>query len=201
MHEFSPKEQIMSHYYQGLSILCSLTLLTAVWLTSSQRNNQALLEAVKQGKEENVKKLLKRGADPNTRDAYGDTVLMLEIRDHVRFSLDPTIIQALLQAEANIDIANEDGWTALMFAVELGAPIVVQLLLQAGANPHLKNRKGQNAHDIALKYGFREKILSLLSNPSILTATEAQVSPKNNQQPRKGQKEKVKELQKGSKSQ
>eukprot|EP00757_Euglenozoa_sp_SAG-D1_P000018 gene18-11488_t len=47
----------------------------------------------------------------------------------------------LLQAGADIQAKNEDGWTALMLACQNGHSNVVEMLLQAGADIQAKNQQ------------------------------------------------------------
>ena len=51
----------------------------------------------------------------------------------------------LLNARANVDFANKNGWTALQTAAEFAALPLVQHLLDHGASPHVTDRKGLTA--------------------------------------------------------
>ena len=75
-------------------------------------------------------------ADPNSSDSNGDTPLMLAcVHGNIR------IATLLLQARANINQQNNDGWTALMYACLSETPHndLVRLLIQSGADISIKS--------------------------------------------------------------
>ena len=84
--------------------------------------------------------LLAAGADINSRDGDGETLLLhlFKPRCHGVGKCMPStaIVRAVLQAGANPNLGNCTGALPLHFAVALGDPALVQLLLQAGANPN-----------------------------------------------------------------
>ena len=58
-------------------------------------------------------------------------------------------IQELTSAGANVDAADERGWTSLMYAASRNEVEAVQLLLQLGANLSPRNNENQTAAEIA----------------------------------------------------
>jgi ankyrin repeat protein len=58
-------------------------------------------------------------------------------------------IQLLVARGAQVDAQDDNGETALMYAVRSGKPGLVQLMLASKANPSLRNKKNQTALDIA----------------------------------------------------
>lgn len=58
----------------------------------------------------------------------------------------PEQIDALLQAGADINTQDQDGWTPLMLTAQHATDHqVMKLLLDAGADPKIKNKLGHNA--------------------------------------------------------
>lgn len=93
-----------------------------------------ILEAVISGDVDNARKLLSAGADIETRDEQGATLLMLACH-----SGNLAIAKALLEAGAQVNASDERGWTPLMKAVynadmDRGFADVVQVLIDAGAD-------------------------------------------------------------------
>jgi ankyrin repeat protein len=84
-----------------------------------------------------VQMLISKGADVNTKDDYGDSVLhdsIGETRSH-----DVTI--ALINAGADVNATNKFGMTPLWFA----GPDVASALIAKGANVNAKDKSGQTA--------------------------------------------------------
>jgi ankyrin repeat protein len=66
------------------------------------------------------------------------------------------VVAALLEAGAEADGADNDGFTPLMVAGYYGHSAVVQLLVDAGAHLHLKDATGSTAQDWAALQGEDE---------------------------------------------
>ena len=90
--------------------------------------NEKLLEAVKSNEIEEVKKLIKEGADVNVVDKNGATALhKASYWDHSE------IVKMLIEAGANVNVVNKYGITALHLASLLGHSEIVKILKEAGA--------------------------------------------------------------------
>ena len=63
--------------------------------------------------------------------------------------------------KANLDRANEGGWTPLMYASYIGHETVVQQLLEAGVSVNSTNNKGQSPLALATSCG-NDKTAELL---------------------------------------
>lgn len=117
-------------------------LLCKLWRTSGYPNylesNNELVLASLYGLHDDVKYLLKLGADPNITDNYGDSVLIKSSR---RGHFD--IVTTLLTAGADTNLTNKDGDTALIVASKNGYYDIVFSLLQAGANTELTDKYGE----------------------------------------------------------
>jgi len=111
-----------------------------------------------------VQVLLHYGADPNVRSFGGNTPLTEAIpvwpmisRAQAHLLSTSLDIQALLlDRGADVNAANNRGFTPLMQAAIGGHPQVVRLPLDRGANVKLANAQGQTAEDIAHQYGHDE---------------------------------------------
>ena len=114
--------------------------------------NSALLHAVHQSRDECIKYLLKIGADVNAQNKHGDTALLLAVHWH------SSVPDLILQYKPNVNIADIDGNTPLMKAVE-GAPLNrVEAILDRGADVKARNKEGKTAvHFAAAHIGWMWK--------------------------------------------
>lgn len=89
--------------------------------------------------------LVKGGADPNRKDANGETPLARAVLNG-----DADLVEALLDVGANVDSPLADGQTPLRFAVSTGNVAVIQALLEGGADPNREDSNGATAlHEAA----------------------------------------------------
>ncbi|GAB1606085.1 peroxisomal NADH pyrophosphatase NUDT12-like [Argonauta hians] len=72
-------------------------------------------------------------------------------------------VSRLLKEGVGADTQNENGWTALMFAVKNGHDKVIDMLLANGCRSDLQTSGGHTAADIARLWS-RKRIASILSN-------------------------------------
>ena len=94
-----------------------------------------LHSAAYEGDVKRVRKLLKKGADPNTQSEDGDTPLHVAVSwGHV------DVVKLLLEHGADPNIKNENGWTPLYRAASEGRVDIVKLLLEHGANPSARDK-------------------------------------------------------------
>jgi ankyrin repeat protein len=126
----------------------------------------ACMKAIDRCHFSSLRLLICTGANPNIKDNNGHTALMRVIfeqktcnqTDLSRMqylisnlnSYKLSIIKILLGAPMiDLNIQDNDGMTALMYAAQYGNREVVELLLQVGAFSSIKNNQGQTAYDIA----------------------------------------------------
>jgi ankyrin repeat protein len=69
-------------------------------------------------------------------------------------------VQTLIDAGADLNATDEDGWTAVMFADDAE---VVRALINAGADLSIKNKDGETARERARKYE-KTDVLKLLES-------------------------------------
>ena len=102
--------------------------------------SSALVRAAWRDSEDAVEMLLRLEADPNTSDSDGDTPLTIACgRGNIR------IATLLLQARANINQLDNNGYTVLMDACLSETPLndLVRLLIEYGADINIKDTKQQ----------------------------------------------------------
>ena len=97
------------------------------------KNDAPLHRAVRHNAPAHRDLLISRNANPNIKNADGQTPLMLAILNR-----DPEPVKALLRSASGVDphIVDNNGRRPLHEAVRWGNPEIVQALLDAGANPH-----------------------------------------------------------------
>ena len=130
---------------------------------SQVENNKQLLLARGIRK---IRKLLKAGANVNTKDKNGETALMDASWDNKK-----NIVKLLLKAGADPNIKDKDNWTALIYASDRGNTEIVKLLLKAGANPNIQISKDGNTPLMLASRDNMKNIVALLiaagANPNI----------------------------------
>jgi len=105
--------------------------------------------AAYEGDVERVKKLLKKGADPNVQEEHGRMPLHVAVyKGHV------DVVRLLLEHGADPNIQNKDGETPLHNAALQGHVDIVRLLLEHGANPTIKDKDGKTPLDLAREEGY-----------------------------------------------
>ena len=148
----------------------------------------ALMLAASGGHKEIVRLILEFGADINAVAGFGDTALTHVIGDNaldsiVRLLVDrgadvklygfepalttaatncrTSLVRLLLEAGANVNAADQGGYTALMEAADSGCGDVVATLIAADADVNASNNEGITALDLATKQR-RARIVALL---------------------------------------
>ena len=133
-------------------------------------SNTLLHDAIQTDNPEIVKILLKKGADVNSVNNYGDTPLHLAA---FRINPNPNIVKLLLDAGANYDaIENRLDRTALHFAASHGNTDTVKLLLDAGADPNIEDKNLTTPLHIAASDGNTDTIRALLEKGADINALD-----------------------------
>lgn len=115
------------------------------------------IEAVDAGDFRSVERLIKAGADVNSRDGDGITALM-----YAAWQGHDQVIKVLLSHAADPNIQDDFGWTALMHAARYNQMDVLPLLLDAKTDVTLKNKHGETAFEIAF-FNFNGAFANALS--------------------------------------
>ncbi len=151
---------------------------------------QKISQAVAAGKVGKVRKLLEEGADPNTRNVAGGTLLMqAAFRGHkevAQLLLDkgaqidatcpsgvcvlataaignhPEMVSFLVNKGAQVDSKCTSGSTALMMAAFTGYKKVLKALLDSGADINARNDVGATALMFAASFGHKEVVKLLM---------------------------------------
>ncbi len=114
---------------------------------------------------EEIKELLKKGADVEASNRYGNTALMVAVYNgHLE------VVKYL--AECGVDLEVKDGDTALMKAAINGHLDVVKCLAECGADVHQKDRYEQTALVEAATHGHWEVVKCLVELGADLEAQD-----------------------------
>jgi hypothetical protein len=126
-------------------------------LRDKRSGTTALEHAVKNGNRQMVQLLLAAGADVNTRDEGGQTVLMMVNEDATT-----DLVWDLLNAGANVNQKDKEGNTPLIEAAGVNSIEVLRTLLDAGADITAKNEEGETPLMMAASAGLVNNVRALL---------------------------------------
>ena len=117
-------------------------------------------------RERMISRLIAYGADPNIKNADGDTVLILALKLAAR----PRIIELLLAHDADPNTQDKRGTPALVLTLSTydeyydrdDTEEIIDLLLRAGADPNGRGAKGRTALHLAAENPHFQVVQSLL---------------------------------------
>lgn len=118
-----------------------------------------LMNAVLNGADGEIRKMVLSGADINTQDGMGNTALNLAV-----FLGNQKAVEALLVNGANPNISDVYGMTPTANASRQRQYNLTKMLLERGANPNKANAEGQTPLILASKYGFDDVADLLIKN-------------------------------------
>ncbi len=128
----------------------------------SKSLNEQLFEATHYGKTDEIKKVIKEGADVNIQDAKGRTPAMI-----ATYNNDIETLKVLLKAGANVNIRDNTKNNPFLYAGAEGYLDILRLTIKAGADPKVTNRYGGTALIPASERGYVDVVLELLTNTNI----------------------------------
>ncbi len=102
--------------------------------------------------------------NPDKRDREGRTLLMKSARDG-----NLELLEDLLFSQADVQLQDNDGWTALMFAARFQTnPQIIRKLLEKGVKPSTTNDYGLTALMLAAGFSTNSEVVKvLLENRSV----------------------------------
>ena len=118
------------------------------------RGETPLMKSAYEGNLENVKNLIKNGANVNAKDNFGRTALLLACGNLKGLQ----VVQYLLKNGADIEIETINGLNALIWAAFNGNIKVVKELIKNGADINDKDHFGESALIWAVYHGHIDTI-------------------------------------------
>ncbi|WP_310557261.1 ankyrin repeat domain-containing protein [Flavobacterium sp.] len=115
----------------------------------------ALVLATYRGNNEVAKLLIESGADINSSSSMGSPLMAAVVKGNNE------IAKILLEKKANPNLADANGMTALIYAVQFQNVEILDLLLKYNANKSHKDKQGKTAFEYAAFSG-NEKIINKL---------------------------------------
>ena len=125
---YSKQNKLNEKNFDNLLILC----------------NYDIFSYARHGYYKELEKLFLEGVNPDSKDKYGNTLLIISAQNNNK-----KILKICLRYGAQINMQNLMGNTALHFAKEYGYDEIFVYLIRKGADPHIKNFRG-----IPAKYGL-----------------------------------------------
>jgi len=126
-----------------------------------------IVDAARAGDANQVRALVEKKVDVNTRASDGATALHWAVnRDDLK------MVDMLLAAGAKVDVTNDFGTTPLSLACENGSAAMTEKLLKAGAKPNVANPGGETPLMIASRTGSIATVRILLDHGANVDAKE-----------------------------
>jgi ankyrin repeat protein len=114
-----------------------------------------LILACYRGNNEVAKFIISQGADINAKSDMGSALMACIVKGNNE------IAQFLIANKVDLNLVDNQGTTALMYAVQFKNTAIIKLLLANNANKDLKDSKGKTAFEYAV-FSNDEAIINLL---------------------------------------
>jgi ankyrin repeat protein len=125
---------------------------------STPEQQSALRTAVQNHDIEEVRRVIRRGVNPNVRDAHNNTLLH-DLRD-------AEMVKVLTDAGATPNVTNDYEYTPIMMAARMGLTDVVTALIKAGAAPDQPRSDGGTALSDTIEGEHPDTVAVLLADRS-----------------------------------
>ncbi|MDX2074033.1 MAG: ankyrin repeat domain-containing protein [Alphaproteobacteria bacterium] len=122
--------------------------------TAMQEVQKELTYRVGLGRGDDVKLLLKQGANPNSANDQGLPLLFTAAARKDAEAIN--VVQALLESGADVNVKDKDGQTALYYAARVGNAGVVNYLLKNKIDYYSLDNNGDIARTIAFRTGHTD---------------------------------------------
>lgn len=139
---------------RGQQEMLSLLVGLGADLRPPLRGSPVLLHAIWARQTGAVGTLLELGAPIDAQSSSGLSALMAAAGD-------PASLRVLLSARARVELIDNDGWSALLFAAQQGRTAAVLDLLRAGADPNRQSRLGWTPLMLAAAAGHAAVVVAL----------------------------------------
>lgn len=168
----TPAHSIFSDYrkFDSKKSFEIIKILDSVDETLGQRGGTPFLFML-QRNPSNVKEFteffLQKGVNVNQVDDKGNTPLLI----HAHRACDREVMKLLLQAGADINARNQEGNSALIYALKHGYLELARYLIKKGADYNIINEKGETPASIAQEEGY-DVVLELMTNITVFPPSE-----------------------------
>lgn len=142
--------------------------------TGSAGNDAPLVKAIEEGRLDDARALLAKGADVNAANKDGITPLMQAATGSAYLPNNTPAVTLVLEHNPKIDAQDQHGRTALHHAIEEGKDEVVRLLLARKANVNQKASDGASPLLAAITYGKLNAARLLMNAGADIDLADAQ---------------------------
>lgn len=151
---------MMSAYKNQAQIFENLMTSGSALRLKDKSGSDVLFYAVNFHRVDMIKKLRVSGA-PITMNDFNVNALWVALQKSKA-----EVIRALNPTTEEVNLAGDDGWTALYFAIRREEPGILDFIIAAGANPNIKDSEGVSPYNFAkdeVKWAYATKKLSPLT--------------------------------------
>jgi ankyrin repeat protein/predicted Ser/Thr protein kinase len=141
--------------------------------TTPAKPDPPLIKAIDEGRMDDARNLIAKGADVNDAKENGVTALMQAAMGSAYLPDNVPAVKMLLEKKANVDAQDKRGLTALHHAIAEGKPDAANLLLDAKANLNIKDAAGMTPLLACIEYGRSPIMKTLLDRGADIEIADA----------------------------